>query len=68
MASLPSGRRERFREFRRECMQELRQVVWPSFPPIQRGVRVATGAALIVTTVVGGLTVGFEHGIASLIH
>jgi preprotein translocase subunit SecE len=68
VVSLPSRRRDRLREFRRECMQDLRQVVWPRFRPIQRGVRVATGTALIVTTLVGGLNVGFEHGIASLIH
>lgn len=54
--------------FLRECLQELRQVVWPTGRSTQRGARAALGASLIVTTFVAGLNVGVEHGVASLLH
>jgi preprotein translocase SecE subunit len=59
---------ERRSDFLRECLHELRQVVWPNRRATQRGVRAAFGTALIVTTIVAGLNVGVEHGFASLIH
>jgi len=50
-----------------ECLRELFQVVWPGRRSIARALRAAMGSAVIVTTFVAGLNVGFEHGVASLI-